>query len=370
MDVYLLASTNRAETLVSTSSRDFIVSLVVAWLAADGTVPDTAAGKPLSMTITNSQIKSGAVVYSILGSNVTQLGTATQDGVVTVAITSDPEIAIANLVTTSAAPSSGGSSSLSPSDSNKEALAPDFEIKPASSEYSIATQDKAAAKGVTTLDSVKGQLSFVADTWEMQVSTATEQGTAKVGYALEYSNETPLIASGRGFKPGSTVMAFLSQIIDTPVSSASLAFGALASYLDLGEIPVDSSGNFEGSLDKLDLAPGLYLLQVNGLSLEGLVRSISVRINVASVASKGWTKKISDDQVKMYFKNPIGVGKLQFFVNGREIAWIRATDATDPKLRQTQNASYLVRTITLESGKNALEIYQDSVRVWRAAYAG
>jgi hypothetical protein len=33
-----------------------------------------------------------------------------------------------------------------------------------------------------------------------------------------------------------------------------------------------------------------------------------------------WTKKISDSQVKLYAKNIVGVGKVQFFFNGKEIA--------------------------------------------------
>ena len=372
MDVYLLASTTRAEALVSSSSKDFIVSLVVAWLAADGTVPDTAAGKPLNMTITNAQIKSGAVVYSILGSNITQLGTATQDGVVTVAITSDPEIAIANLITSSAPASSGGGGSTAPAPTKvAEVLAPKFDLKFPGSQKSMVTEDGLAASTKTALDSVKGDLSFVADTWEMKVSTSTNQGSAKVGDPLIIESDAPLVASGRGFKADSIVMAFLSSVTQSTVSSASFSFQALATYIDLGEITVGSTGEFEGALAKLDLAPGLYLLQVNGLSPDDLVRSISMEILIVSPQSKGWTKKVSNSQVKIYFKNPIGVGKLQFYVNGREIAWIRATDESDPKLRVTNIASYMVRTVRLVPGqKNALEIYLDGERIWRAAYAG
>jgi hypothetical protein len=62
-------------------------------------------------------------------------------------------------------------------------------------------------------------------------------------------------------------------------------------------------------------------------------------------------------------------------LNGREIAWVRAIDATDPKLRTVTagpmaGVSYLVRTITLQPGKNALEIYVDGERVRRVAYTG
>ena len=89
---------------------------------------------------------------------------------------------------------------------------------------------------------------------------------------------------------------------------------------------------------------------------------------------KVWTKRISDTEVKMYAKNPIGQGKIQMRVNGEERAWIRAADINDPKLRVVTEgpmtgASYLVRTIILESGKNAFEFYQDGERIRRNVYS-
>lgn len=90
----------------------------------------------------------------------------------------------------------------------------------------------------------------------------------------------------------------------------------------------------------------------------------------ADAGSKGhWTKMQSDGKtVKMYAKNPIGDGKIQFFVNGKEIAWINALDAADPKLSYASGNPYLVRSVTLQEGKNRFEIKLDGVRVWRATY--
>lgn len=87
----------------------------------------------------------------------------------------------------------------------------------------------------------------------------------------------------------------------------------------------------------------------------------------------GWTKAQPDGTIKIYAKNVVAIGKVQFFQNGKEIAWVRAADETDPKLRRiTQGpmagTNYLVRTITLLPGKNALEIYIEGERIWRAAY--
>jgi hypothetical protein len=59
-----------------------------------------------------------------------------------------------------------------------------------------------------------------------------------------------------------------------------------------------------------------------------------------------------DDKARgIYPKDPIGVGKIQFVVNGREIAWVRAADETDPKLRLAGDSNYLVRTVELAAGK-------------------
>jgi hypothetical protein len=88
-----------------------------------------------------------------------------------------------------------------------------------------------------------------------------------------------------------------------------------------------------------------------------------------------WTQwQASDDTIKMYAKNPAGQGKVQFFVDGEEIAWVNASDDTDPKLRViTENGpmagvNYLVRTVSLNPGKNRFEIRVDGERVWRATY--
>ncbi len=92
--IQLLSNTARAASLI-TSTSTFILSFIVSWLAPDGTVPPTASGKAISMTISNPLIKKGASVYSVIGNTAQQVGTATSDGSVTIPITEDPEIVIA-----------------------------------------------------------------------------------------------------------------------------------------------------------------------------------------------------------------------------------------------------------------------------------
>ena len=72
-----------------------ILSLVVAWVAPDGTVPNTTPGKPITMSVSNASITAGSKVYGLLGNNPTLLGIATVDGVVTVEITQDPAVVVA-----------------------------------------------------------------------------------------------------------------------------------------------------------------------------------------------------------------------------------------------------------------------------------
>jgi hypothetical protein len=81
-----------------------------------------------------------------------------------------------------------------------------------------------------------------------------------------------------------------------------------------------------------------------------------------------WTKNLNDGTVKIYAKNIVGAGKVQFFLNGKEIAWVNASSAADSKLRTANGASYLVRTVEFAAGKNVLEVYVDGVRATRTAY--
>lgn len=83
----------------------------------------------------------------------------------------------------------------------------------------------------------------------------------------------------------------------------------------------------------------------------------------------GWTKRLGNTQAKLYAKDIIGAGKVSFRLNGREIAWVNALDASDRKLRLAGGSNYLVRTVNLVAGKNVLEIFMDGERVKRVVYS-
>jgi uncharacterized repeat protein (TIGR02543 family) len=109
IDIYLVNDLTRAGSLLEREG-GFVVSLVVAWVAADGSVPLTVSDKPISMTIANDTIKAGAKTYAIVGGVVTLLGTATSNGAVTVLIREDPEIVVVNPSSVTAPVASPGAS--------------------------------------------------------------------------------------------------------------------------------------------------------------------------------------------------------------------------------------------------------------------
>jgi uncharacterized repeat protein (TIGR02543 family) len=109
IDIYLVNDLTRAGSLLEREG-GFVVSLVVAWVAADGSVPLTVSDKPISMTIANDTIKAGAKTYAIVGGVVILLGTATSNGAVTVLIREDPEIVVVNPSSVTAPVASPGAS--------------------------------------------------------------------------------------------------------------------------------------------------------------------------------------------------------------------------------------------------------------------
>jgi hypothetical protein len=101
------------------SDKTVISSTVISWLGTDGTVQDT--NSPIKMTITDSQIVPGSVVYAVTGGELTLLGTATTNGSITTTITSDPVIVIANPVVT---PPPSNNVVVTPPPSNNVVVAP------------------------------------------------------------------------------------------------------------------------------------------------------------------------------------------------------------------------------------------------------
>jgi uncharacterized repeat protein (TIGR02543 family) len=132
LSVSFIDDLTRPRNLID-SSFAYYTSVVVHWLKGTGdtaTVPDTAAGKPITLTLINPNIKVGAKVFMILNGVATAVATATVDGQIVIQLTQDPEFVVAattpdaptNIVVTPGntsasvswtAPSTGGSDILS-----------------------------------------------------------------------------------------------------------------------------------------------------------------------------------------------------------------------------------------------------------------
>lgn len=149
------------------------------------------------------------------------------------------------------------------------------------------------------------------------------------------------------------------------VMSASIAGKTLFTKYEGGQLHV---------LIPSDLAPGTYSLELltaaGSLTVQGAL-IISATSSLGDVSA--WTKKLSSAEVKVYVKNLVNAGKVNVFLNGIEVAWVRAVDAQDPKLKTIATGpmagtSYLVRTLKLQPGKNVIEVFQDGQRIRRTAY--
>ena len=97
IDVRFFRDNQRQQSLIN-NQNSYVLSVMVSWLYGTGdsaTVPDTDPNKPITVTLTNSQIKEGSMIYKVIGDQITELGRAQSDGVVTVELFEDPEIVIA-----------------------------------------------------------------------------------------------------------------------------------------------------------------------------------------------------------------------------------------------------------------------------------
>lgn len=104
------------------------------------------------------------------------------------------------------------------------------------------------------------------------------------------------------------------------------------------------------------------------LTVQDALQTTAGEAVVKATSIKVWTKRISETEVKVYARNVSDRGKVQFIVNGQEIAWVRAVDEGDPKLRFDSAGAYFVRTVRLDFGKNAFEIHLQGERLRRVAY--
>ena len=201
-----------------------------------------------------------------------------------------------------------------------------------------SANETACAAGTTTLST--GQTSCVA--------------AASAGYS------GPLITSSTVAAPGEKVTiagSGLSGVTTVKIDGVVCVVNSVSGSSITITLPTTLSS---GTKDLVLVSDSGSLTVQGGIKVTG--SAVSATQQTASLKRVG-------DRVRFMVKDVVGAGKIQFKINGKEVAWVRAVDATDPKLRKTSsNESYFVRTSSLVRGKNAVEIFVDGERVKRASY--
>jgi hypothetical protein len=213
--------------------------------------------------------------------------------------------------------------------------------------------------------------SFVSDQVMLIAGQALELEIVVTGQALELTTPTPEAYSG-------PILENTPQRVSSAGGEVSFTGKNLDSVSDafvLGvAMRVISATSDALVIEFTALEPATYSLQLSSdYGLLTVQDALIVSLDALEYTGPGSfvTKKISDTEIKIYAKDIIGLGKVQFMVNGKEIAWIRAKDGTDPKLRVVVLADgdiyYLVRTVELDQ-RLRIEILVDGQRAKFATY--
>jgi hypothetical protein len=205
------------------------------------------------------------------------------------------------------------------------------------------------------------------------VYTATEEfASQQAGGATQGTSTSDVVRAA----------PFTGPVLNTPAIGAAVAGGKLViSGSNLGGVSKVEVGGFDAQVVVLSdgsieinvprgLAAGVYDIVITSDAGRVTVQGgLTVRAgSAAGVAGepRPSTKMIAANTVKVWVFEAYGAGKVQILLNGQEVAWVNATDADDPKLRD----GYLVRTLTLAAGKNVIEVFVDGERVSRRVATG
>jgi uncharacterized repeat protein (TIGR02543 family) len=163
------------------SGKTVISSTVIAWIGTDGTVADT--NSPIKMTITDSQIVPGSVVYAVTGNTLQLLGTATTSGSIVTTISSDPVLVIANPVVVSAPTPPSNSNVVSSSVDNSAAIAAadaKLAAEKEAAELKAAAEKKAAAEAEAVALKAASELADAKAKADAELKAAEEIRIAKL----------------------------------------------------------------------------------------------------------------------------------------------------------------------------------------------
>lgn len=246
-----------------------------------------------------------------------------------------------------------------------------FPVNPVASPISDDADDSSYGF-VLNIGSIATGATSLQTEWYFGGGSVANLGSVSRGISVESGAVVPVVAAEPYFGPrvtGATVfgnsVALRGSVLST-VSKIEIQGRSVPFVIESdGKITFQLPGGLKAGIYDVVFTSSYGLLTAQDLLTLGTdVAGVS-----GEVSFKPWTVRLGDSGLaKIYAKSPAGAGKIQFFLNGKEIAWVKAKTAADPKLRNANGASYLVRTVTLAAGKNVLEIYVDGVRTTRVAY--
>jgi hypothetical protein len=206
------------------SGKTVISSTVISWLGTDGTVQDT--NSPIKMTITDSQIVPGSVVYAVTGGELTLLGTATTNGSITTTIVSDPVILIANPVVVNTNPPSSGGGNVAPAPVAVVASAPVSVVVDNSAALAAAAKEiadktvteeaalKAAQEKMAADAKALAEAKAAADAAAIKAAQDAADASAKAAAALQAAKDAEIAAANaaKALKPAVTLYSLSSTL--------------------------------------------------------------------------------------------------------------------------------------------------------------
>ena len=239
--------------------------------------------------------------------------------------------------------------------------------------------------GTLSLSSTTGLISgtpTTAGTYDISVSVTDDIATVTTGSFTIVVDPAASAGSGSAPDTGPLIAGYSEK--NLPIGSVVTVFGLrldLITSVTIDEVTAEISNHSDGSFSitiPVGLEPGLKHLVITASTGVLTFRDAFAvfagaedsQEPASSMALKSWTKKLTDSTVKLYAKNIVRAGKIQFMLNGVEIAWVRATSAEDSKLRTGNGFHYLIRKVDLVKGqKTVFEVYLDGKRISRAAYS-
>jgi hypothetical protein len=203
-----LLTDSTSQRAVISSDGTSVLSVVVSWVASDGSVPSTNTGKAISVTLTNPSIKSGAKIYSIIGNQSQLLGTSTSDGSVTTLITDDPVLLVINpvVVPPTSAPVIDNSAAIK--------AAKDLADKKAAEEAAAAAALKAAQEKMEADAKALAEAKALADAAALKAAQEAADASAKAAALLQAEKDAALAAAkaADNIKPSVTLYSLSPKL--------------------------------------------------------------------------------------------------------------------------------------------------------------